>query len=301
MNALTWAEVERITQGQLGRNIKTPCPFCSSKRRTANQRKPVFAVMLKAPDFAIFHCAHCDESGYVHPDRSAQVVDLAARKQAREQADRRERDDRQRRTDYALSLWNAREPFAGSPAEVYLRDTREIGDWLDAFVRIDEAIGFHPACPFGDERLPCMIALVRNIETNEPQAIHRTALKLGPAPDRIDRLSLGPTGNGAVMLSPFDEVTTGLMLGEGIETALSAAVKFKFHPVWSVISRSGLAKFPVLAGIECITVAVDNDDSGDGQRDAGVLAERMAAAGIEVISIKPTLAKDFNDVLRAGK
>ena len=77
--SLAWADVERITHGQLGRTISTVCPFCSHTRRTANQRKAVFAIKLKAPDFAIYNCAHCGESGYVHSERSSRVVDLGKR------------------------------------------------------------------------------------------------------------------------------------------------------------------------------------------------------------------------------
>src|SRR5262249_22190278 len=155
------------------------------------------------------------------------------------EGERKEREDKALRTERALQLWNERETFVHTPAETYLRVTRGIGDWLDGFVRIDEALGFHPSCPFGQERLPCMIALVRDVVTDAPIAIHRTALDLSSTlPVRLGRLSLGPVSGGAVKLSPNDEVNTGLLIGEGIETTLSAAVKFKFHPCWSVLSRS---------------------------------------------------------------
>src|SRR5262249_15125673 len=180
-----------------------------------------------------------------------------------------------------------------------LRDSRGIGDWLEAF-DLNESLGFHPACPFGNEQLPCMVGLVRNIETDEPQAIHRTALALSSRPERVDRLSLGPIAGGAVKLSLDGDVTHGLLIGEGIETVLSASLKFKFRPCWSVLSRSGIAKFPVLPGLECVTVAVDNDDSGDGQRDAALLVERLTAAGVEVLTVQTNLAKDFNDLVRAA-
>jgi Toprim domain len=296
----SWADAERITQGQIGREIRSACPFCSHTRRHANQKKKVFAIRLKDPDFAIFNCCHCGENGYLHSNK-ARVVDLGEIRRVRAQAQNKENEDKKRRTDRALQIWDERTPFFGSPAEIYLKDTRRIGDWLGAFVRLDEVLGFHPACPFEDKRLPCMVALVRNIKTDEPQAIHRTALTLEPQPDRIGRLSLGPTACGAIKLSPNDEVTTGLLIGEGIETALSAAVRLKFHPVWSVLSRSGLAKFPILSGIECLTVAVDNDESGDGQRDAATLVQRMVAGGVEVITTQPHLAKDFNDVVKAAR
>ena len=112
--AFSWAEVERITHGQLGRTVRSPCPFCSHTRRNGNQRKPVFAIKLKEPDFAIWNCAHCGESGYVHPERSAQVIDLTERKRLREQAERREREDKQQRTASALKLWDERQAFTGS-------------------------------------------------------------------------------------------------------------------------------------------------------------------------------------------
>jgi hypothetical protein len=298
-SALAWADAERITCGQIARTIRSTCPFCSHTRRHHNQSKKVFAIRLKEPDFAVYNCVHCGESGYVHPDASSRVIDLAELRRRQQENERRERDDKQRRTSSATRIWNEAEPFFGSPAETYLRDTRQIGDWLYAFVRIDESLRFHPKCPFDGNLSPCMVALVRNIETNEPQAIHRTALRLGARPERIGRLSLGPIAGGAIKLSPDDEVTHGLLVAEGIETALSAAVRFKFQPVWSVLSRAGIAKFPALPGIECVTIAVDNDDSGDGQRDAQTLVERLTSVGVEVITAQTNLAKDFNDAARA--
>ena len=146
-----------------------------------------------------------------------------------------------------------------------------------------------------------LVGLVRNIETDEPQAVHRTALILSPyglPPERLGRLSLGPVGGGAIKLSLDGDVTTGLLIGEGIETVLSASLKFKFRPCWSVLSRSGIAKFPILSGIECVTLAVDNDESGDGQRDAAELVERLAEAGVEAVTLQTSLAKDFNDLIR---
>lgn len=293
--AFAWTDVERITQGRLGRTVRAICPFCSLSRRTTNQKKPVFAVKLKEPDFAVYNCAHCGESGYVHPDTS-RVIDLNHRRQLRAEADKREHEDRQQRTAFALQLWNERQAFSGSRAQTYLRDTRGIGDWLEAF-DLDESLGFHPSCPFGGDRLPCMVALVRNIETDEPQAVHRTALKLGPKPERIDRLSLGPVAGGAIKLSLDGDVTHGLLIGEGIETTLSASLVLKFRPCWSVLSRSGIARFPILSGIECVTIAVDNDKSGDGQRDAATLIERLTAAGIEAVASQSVIGKDFNDAL----
>jgi hypothetical protein len=40
----------------------------------------------------------------------------------------------------------------------------------------EEAIRFHPQCPFKGERVPAMVALLRDIRTDDPCGIHRTAL-----------------------------------------------------------------------------------------------------------------------------
>jgi len=145
-----------------------------------------------------------------------------------------------------------------------------------------------------------MLALVRNIESDEPQAVHRTALTDDVLPLRINRLSLGPIAGGAIKLSLDGDVINGLLIGEGIETTLSASLMLKFRPCWSVLSRSGIAKFPILAGIESVTIAVDIDDSGDGQRDAATLADRLSAEGVEAILAHPGSGKDFNDALEVS-
>jgi len=146
-----------------------------------------------------------------------------------------------------------------------------------------------------------MLALVRDMKTDDPVAIHRTALKLSDGPERLGRKSLGPTGGGAIKISPDFDVHSGLLVGEGIETVLSASAQFQFKPVWSLIDRTNLARFPVLAGIECLTIAIDNDESGDGQRSAAECIARQVAAGIEVISAQPNRAKDFNDIIQDKK
>ena len=228
-------------------------------------------------------------------------MDFAEQQRRRDEARRHAEADKRERIKLALSLYNEGKPCRGSPIEDYLYYTRGIGKWLDTFPYLDKVFRFHPNCPFGDERLPCMLALVREIKTNAPVAVHRTALKLGKRPERIGRLSLGATGGGAIKISPDHEVQSGLLIGEGIETVLSASAVLEFKPVWSLIDKGNLAKFPVLPGLECVTVAIDNDASGDGQRAAAECIQRLTQGGIEVISAQTNLAKDFNDVLKGRK
>src|SRR5262249_35585435 len=152
--------------------------------------------------FAIFSCLHCGISGHVRPDTPSRVIDFAERQRRRDEARRDEEAERQDRIAGALKIWKQRRPFRGSPAEDYLYYTRGIGDWLDVFPYLDEVFGFHPRCTFGNDRLPCMLALIRDIRSDAEIGIHRTALSLGPRPGRIGRLSLGIAGGGAIKISP---------------------------------------------------------------------------------------------------
>jgi len=98
---------------------------------------------------------------------------------------------------------------------------------------------------------------------------------------------------GAIKISPDFELHSGLMIGEGIETVLSASKLFHFKPIWSVIDAGNLQKFPILPGVECVTIAVDNDPAG--QQAATKCTRRLMEGGIEVITIQTNFVNDFND------
>lgn len=193
------------------------------------------------------------------------------------------------RIERAGTLWREARSIEGTPAAVYLasRGVSYQG----------EALRWHPSCPFGKgERHGCMIGLVRNIVTNEPQAIHRTAIDATGR--KIDRKAYGPIGGGAVKLTDDADVTKVIAIGEGIETALSIRElpDLGNMPVWSVLSANGIAAFPVLPGIESVWIAADNDASGTGQNAAQSAGERLHAAGVETIILAPTQAgADLND------
>ena len=130
-----------------------------------------------------------------------------------------------------------------------------------------------------------MVALYREIKTNEPKAIHRTALT--PDGEKIDRKALGPKAGCAIKLTPDEDVADGLTISEGIETAL-AGVALNFCPTWALGDAGAVAKFPVLSGIECLTILVDNDASGTGQASALECSGRWTGMGREVFRVVPT-------------
>ncbi len=56
-----------------------------------------------------------------------------------------------------------------------------------------------------------------DVRTNEPRAIQRTAIT--EAGEKIGRMMLGPKTSAAIKLSADEDVTIGLAVGEGLETA----------------------------------------------------------------------------------
>jgi hypothetical protein len=295
---IPWYTIEEITRGKIGRHYAI-CPLCSADRRTVQKRRSkVLAVDLREPEYAVYFCNHCEASGFSRPDTRSRVIDFAERQRRREEAARHTEDEKQKRTNQALRLWEEAGVFRGSPAEAYLLHTRGIGDWLNTFSFLDQVFRYHPNCPFGGDRHPCLLALVRDIKTDDPIAIHRTALTKDNPPQKIERMSLGPVGGGAIKISPDFEVHSGLMIGEGIESVLAASKHYQFKPVWSLIDANNLSKFPVLSGIECVTIAVDNDAAGEGA--ASECARCLAQAGIDVITTQTKRVNDFNDLITGG-
>jgi hypothetical protein len=200
------------------------------------------------------------------------------------------------RTERAVCLWNeALSEISGTPVELYLK-SRGIELAPDICGRV---LRFHPRCPFGEQgkRSPAMIALLRDIHTDEPRAIHRTALT--PAGVKIGRKVLGPKKGTAIKFSDHADIHYGLTIGEGIETTL-AGMMLGFSPAWGLGDADELGGFPVLAGLECLTILVDHDASGTGQRRALECSQRWTASGAEVFRAIPVrTGGDFNDILRS--
>lgn len=191
--------------------------------------------------------------------------------------------------DGAMQLWRETRPIAGTLAERYLTSR---GIILPA--DIDHVIRFHPVCPFGKgARLPCMVALYRHIHTDAPVGLHRTALT--PDGKKIDRKMLGECRDAAIKLTPDHDVSLGLGIAEGIETALSV-MQAGWRPIWALGSAGAIARFPVLAGIEWLSVFADHDFAGVNA--AKNCAERWHDAGREVHVVMPrSRGADFNGAM----
>jgi putative DNA primase/helicase len=178
--------------------------------------------------------------------------------------------------EYAMRIWREAVPIRGSLAQKYLANRRvESGENRDHMLR------FHASCAFGQERFPALVALIRNIKTNEPQGVQRTALNgEGTAIKRNGktlRMTLGLMTAGAIKIDDGADVIYGLAIGEGLETTLSGRA-YGYRPAWAVLSDTGIRDFPILSGIDALTIFLENDANGANARTARECIERWGKA-----------------------
>jgi putative DNA primase/helicase len=229
------------------------------------------------------------------PDRSSLIAAEISK-----QADERSRIDR------ALILWREAVFPIGTLVEKYLRE-RSL--FLVDEVLAADALRYHPACPFclddgTTARFPAILALMRDILTDDPRAVHRTALKAdGSGKADTPGLSnpkkmLGPAKGAVVKLTRDEDVMEGLGITEGIETALTV-VCAGWHPVWACGSAGAIERFPVPSGIESLTIFGDADEAGI--RAARLCQARWINTGRECrILLPPRDNSDWNDFARAA-
>jgi hypothetical protein len=207
-----------------------------------------------------------------------------------------------KRTRIAEIWHEARDP-RGTLVERYLTQPKAQGG--RGLVFPDDVAGtvlrFHPACPWRDEsgqliRVPAMVAAMRCIHTDRLKAVHRT--RLTPDGKKADRRMYGDATESAIKLDPDEAVTTGLAVGEGIETVL-AARQFGFKPAWALGSAGGIREFPVVNGIEGLTILEEHDQNGANAQAVEACWLRWHAAGREVLAGTPDYGKDMNDALHA--
>jgi hypothetical protein len=288
-----------------------PCPKCGGRDRFGvNRRKQ------------LWNCRGCDQGGDViafvqHIEGLSfhAAVERLTCEQIERASSRRPQEDRKRPTPrhdegdrralrIAASIASGIAPLRGTPGETYLRDVRkidanEIADVLES----TDAIGWNPSVLFRETGhaldgvwLGAIIGIMTDPISAEPTGgISRTYLHEGYKVGKAK--NLGPAG--FVRLTPDEDVTLGLFVVEGLETALAAMSK-GLRPAWSTGSTSIMAKMPVLGGIESITILADNDENGAGEKAARELERRWLAAGREVRVWTPPTRGDVNDILMRG-
>jgi Toprim domain len=289
-------DLDKLTGGRLGTH-DVPCPECGPFRRTTRgQRKPVLRVWRVEEDFATFHCARCDESGFAH-DRNGVPPDPEKIAAARTRTAERDRALKAERLSLARWLWTKRQPIAGSVAETYLRSARGYGGPLPATLGFLPSRGEHP---------PAMIAAFGLAKEYEPgvlriadgavTGVHLTRLLFDGSskavfedPDENAKIMVGYSVGSPIELAPPNDLL-GLAVTEGIEDGLSVHEATGLG-VWVAGSS---ARMPPLAAVlpprtDCVTVVADDDR--DGRRFAIEFAEQIRTRGIGVRLILPRAAE----------
>jgi hypothetical protein len=269
-----------------------------------------FAMELEGLSFpeAVRRCA--DMAGIVIPTPSGPPAPMAA-EEAEAAADRERRRQEElgqqaeadrRRTNFAKSIARDSHMFQmgdGSPPALFLAGRGlHMPDDLSPRVLL-----FHPHCPFPREgsdvevHHPALVAIHRDIITDKVMAISRRPLT--PDGRSLGKpVTLGPGRGSAVKLTPCEDVCQGLHLAEGVTTGL-AAMALGMVPVWCTGGSGGLAPFPILPGVDHLTIICDHDLNGSGQRAANECLARWQAAGREAsIVMPPTPGTDLADYVQ---
>ena len=204
--------------------------------------------------------------------------------------DRAAEADSARKIARAGGIWNAARPITSTPAAEYLFGRTGTLPPADADIR------FVPDLQLFGFSGPAMVGRISAANDAGVGIIglHLTWLRQdGGRWVRTERRYLGRKSGGVVRLWPDEAVTWSVAIAEGIETALAAS---HLHgPVWACLDAGNLAAFPVLPGIESLTIFADNDESGAGQRAAATCAERWLDACEVLVLMPSTTGADVAD------
>ena len=171
-------------------------------------------------------------------------------------------DDAEARIKVAVRIWSNSAPIPGTLAERYLVQHRR----LDVRpLSLAHALRWHAG-------IQAVVALMTDAVSGKSIGIHRTFVDADGA--KLERKMLGR--QGVVRLSPDDTVTTALGIAEGVEDGLAVLLS-GWGPVWAATSAGAIGRFPVLSGIEALTVFADAD--APGLEAAEACAARWRASG----------------------
>jgi hypothetical protein len=271
---------ERLGLRRSGRNWRGRCPLCGTD---------ALALRADGTKLLVYCFAGCEGTAILTELRernltSAEVQHRVFKPRVPEAPPKEWSDDGER-------IWSRGAPFHNTLLETYFAAR-------DCLFPPSSDIRFLPAGSYGP--FPCMMARVTDAVTAKPLTLHFTRLAAdgnGKAKcDRPKRLLAGHRKSGGVIrLTEDAEVTQALGLAEGIETALSV-MKDGWMPVWATVDAGNMAAFPVLAGIESLTLFADNDRSGTGRKAAEECVARWRAAGCESRIVMPqAIDTDWNN------
>jgi hypothetical protein len=265
-----------------------PCPVCQSGREKAQNALTIAdgqngSLVLDCKKSAcafldILAAAGVTSGSYKSPD-----PETLAKREAEQLKEAK------KRAAQARSVWSEALPIDGTVAETYLR-----GRGITC--PLPKSLRFHPKCWHSAtaKRYPAMVAAVQG---NQLAAVHRTYLKAdgsGKAEIEPAKMMLGATKRAAVRLS---ESRKGLVVAEGIETALSLSSGLLSAPaaIWAALSTSGMRGLALPSHAGHLTIASDGEQAG--REAANALAARANDLGWQVTLLPAPDGLDWNDVL----
>jgi hypothetical protein len=269
-----------------------PCPECGGRDRFAiNVAKNIWNCRgCQRGGDVIDLIMHVDEVNFPTAVRTLIGEGSVGRSSRRT---RRDNTDPEAEAKAALAIWAEASTDLGPLAISYLTRPRAEGGRglvIPAGLagRVLRFHGRHWWRPDGGDKpvqAPAIIGLYRDIRTDAPRAIWRRALTpdgcaLGPPRFR------GPKAGCAIKLTADEYVEQGLTVGEGVETVLAAMMR-GFAPAWALGDAGSVERFPVLPGVEAVTICVDNDANAVGQKASATCFDRWRAAGREVWCLVP--------------
>jgi hypothetical protein len=289
MTEISYRDLADLT-GRIGMR-DVPCPLCGPGRREpANRKRKVLRVWHKEPGFATYLCARCGASGFAHDETKPLGASVTAEAKPAATIAPAEivavHDDANERFERAKRLWRESVPLSGTLGHRYFTEHRKLD--IDKLGDLSRALRWH-------QGVNAVIAKMTDAVTNKATGVHRTFLNADGTNKKNergdnDRKMLGKVG--VIRLSPDEDVMMGIGITEGVEDGLAVLLSLPWAPVWAATSAIGIEKFPVISGIECLTVHADLGDVG--KRAALTCLGRWKAAGKEaVISFPHFIQKEL--------
>jgi putative DNA primase/helicase len=261
-----------------GRNqVSCPGPGHSPHDRSLSVR-----IDPGAPDGFLVHSFSNDDWRECRDHVRAALGLASSMPPARTSSSRRRiKSSRSTSTVDALTFWQRSKDAHSTAVEKYLQSRRLALPAGDAVIRHHPHIGLH------GEPNSVMVALMRDVQTDEPLALHRTFLDYTGC--KTGRRMLGPCRGAAIKLEPATEV---LVVAEGIETGL-AAIAAGMRPVWCLGSAGAIGALTLLPAVATLVILAEID--GGASRSAiSACAHRWHSKGDKgLFVVTPVIGDDF--------
>jgi hypothetical protein len=149
---ISWKELGALIGGPAPGTHYARCPYCGWDKERSNDALEIRCTLTSAS----YHCHYCGVKG------SSEGWEVDEQEEADARAEKRRS---------ALQIWNECEPIKSDGlAVVYLR-----ARGLELPPDPDAVLRWHWRCPLGPgQRLPCMVAPLRHMLTDQITGVHRT-------------------------------------------------------------------------------------------------------------------------------